>query len=118
MENFVVAWLQRASEFESFSHFYTRAIINISGGIDKIANIYGSRDTLPIPLYISGVCVCLCVCARVYVSMYLCMYICMLFMCMHMLQPDLKLLTHFKTGRPNFKQVNPFPSWSTGLKTG
>ena len=25
---------------------------NISGGTEKIANIYGSRDTLPIPLYI------------------------------------------------------------------
>ena len=35
-----------------------------------------------------------------------------------MLRPDLKLLTRFKTGRPNLKRVNPFPSRSTGFKTG
>ena len=37
---------------------------------------------------------------------------------MYMLRPNLKLLTRFKTGRPNLKRVNPFPSRSTGFKTG
>ena len=36
----------------------------------------------------------------------------------YMLRPNLKHLTRFKTGRPNLKWVNPFPSRSTGFKTG
>ena len=43
---------KRQRIFVPLSHFDVRVIHSRSDGTHKIANIYGSRDALPIPLYI------------------------------------------------------------------
>ena len=43
---------KRQRIFVPLSHFDVRVIHSRSDGTHKIANIHGSRDTLPIPLYI------------------------------------------------------------------
>ena len=43
---------KRQQIFVPLSHFDVRVIHSRSDGTHKIANIYGSRDALPIPLYI------------------------------------------------------------------